>query len=117
METGAETIGIGDQSRKGSTPVLGISDVYRVNGDNERAVEDVILEPVKFAEIAGREVQAADGSEPVGALETRGIFPCSWMQKTALESTDSAQVDGLGLGRTMPGGWVLRGMDGRPLER
>ena len=78
-ETGAETIGIGDRSRNGSKPVLGISDVHRVKGDNESDVEQ-------------REVQAADASEPVGAPGTRGVTPCSWMPKTALESTEQAEV-------------------------
>ena len=63
----------------------GINDVHRCKGDAEVTVD----------EIAGREVQAADGSEPLGAPATRGITPCSWMPKTALESPDEAQVDGL----------------------
>ena len=80
--TGAETIGIGDRSRKGSKPVLGTSAVHRVKGDADVAVD-------------AREVQTADASEPVGAPGTREVTPYSWMHKTALESTDSAQVDGL----------------------
>ena len=79
-ETGAETIGIGDRSRNGSKPVLGISDVHRVKGDNESAVEP-------------REIQAADESEPVGAPGTRGVTPCSWMPKTAVESAELEQAE------------------------
>ena len=78
--TGAETIGIGDRSRKGSKPVLGTSAVHKVKGDADVAVD-------------AREVQTADESEPVGAPGTRGVTPCSWMPKTAVESTELEQAE------------------------
>ena len=107
--TGAETIGIGDRSRKGSKPVLGTSAVHRVKGDADVTVD-------------AREVQTADGSEPVGAPGTRGR-PCSWMPKTALESPDGAQVDGLAvlpllgfLGFTPTSAKVISDLCPRPSE-
>ena len=80
----SRAIGIGDRSRKGSIRTRD-NDVHRDKGDAEVIVD----------EIAGREVHAADESEPVGAPGTRGRTPCSWVPRTALELTDDAQVDGL----------------------